>query len=51
MAPESDSEASIDVDLKTISSEGLVDLIQELKGSRHIGLRRRAQKELVEIVG
>ncbi|HET6466661.1 MAG TPA: hypothetical protein VFH55_13705 [Nitrospiria bacterium] len=47
MAPEDDSEADVDVNLDSMSPEGLVDLIQQLEGSRHIGLRKRAQKELV----
>ena len=48
MTPADDPETGIDVDLGSMSSEGLVDLIQQLEVSRHIGLRKRAQKELVD---
>jgi hypothetical protein len=49
MAAEQDDEAAgLDVDLKSLSPEGLVELIQQLEGSRHLGLRRRAQKELAD---
>lgn len=48
MVPEDDPGAGIDVDLGSMSSEGLVDLIQQLEGSRHVGLRKRAQKGLVD---
>jgi hypothetical protein len=49
MAAEQDDEKDgLDVDLKSLSSEGLVELIQQLEGSRHPGLRKRAQKELVQ---
>lgn len=48
MAPADDPEASIDVDLGSMSSEGLVDLIQKLEGSRHSSLQKRARKELVD---
>ena len=47
-AEQDDEEAGLDVDLKSLSSEGLVELIQQLEGSRHLGLRKRAQKELVD---
>ena len=45
---EHDEEAGLNVDLNSLSPEGLVDLIRQLEGSRHIGLRKRAQKELVD---
>ena len=41
-------ESGLDLDLKSLSPEGLVDLIQQLEGSRHLALRKRAQKELVD---
>jgi len=41
-------ESGLDVDLKSLSAEGLVELIQQLEGSRHHVLRKRAQKELVD---
>lgn len=47
-AEQDDQEPGLDVDLKSFSPEGLVDLIQQLEGSRHLGLRKRAQKELVD---
>ena len=47
MAEQNDEESGLDVDLKSLSPEGLVELIQQLEGSRHLGLRKRAQKELV----
>ena len=43
-----DEASGIDVDLNSLSPEGLVDLIQQLEESRHLGLRKRAQKELVD---
>jgi hypothetical protein len=49
MAAEQDDEKDgLNVDLKSLSPEGLVELIQRLEGSRHLGLRKRAQKELVD---
>ncbi|MBI3811453.1 MAG: hypothetical protein HY283_04520 [Nitrospirae bacterium] len=47
-AEQGDEKDGLDVDLKSLSSEGLVELIQQLEGSRHHGLRKRAQKELVD---
>ncbi|MBI3610204.1 MAG: hypothetical protein HY204_05830 [Nitrospirae bacterium] len=47
-AEQDDEESGLDVDLKSLSPEGLVELIQQLEGSRHRGLRKRAQKELVD---
>ncbi|MBI3995842.1 MAG: hypothetical protein HY349_07690 [Nitrospirae bacterium] len=45
MAVEQDDEKDgLDVDLKSLSPEGLVELIQQLEGSRHPGLRKRAQR-------
>ena len=43
-----DYELGLDVDLISISTEGLVVLIQQLEGGRHLGLRKRVQTELVE---
>lgn len=48
MAQDQDEDSGIDVDLDSLSPEGLVDLIQRLEGSRHLKLRRRVQKELVD---
>ena len=48
MAEQNVEESGLDVDLKSLSPEGLVELIQQLEGSRHLGLRKRAQKELVD---
>ncbi len=48
MVQEQDEASGIDVDLNSLSPEGLVDLIQQLEGSRHLELRKRAQKELVD---
>ena len=48
LVSEHEKESGLDVDLNSLSPEGLVDLIQRLEGSRHLGLRTRAQKELVE---
>jgi len=47
-AEETNEESGLDVDLKSLSPEGLVELIQQLEGSRHHVLRKRAQKELVD---
>ena len=43
-----DEESGLNADLFSLSPKGLVDLIQQLEGSRHLGLRKRAQKELVD---
>jgi hypothetical protein len=47
VAEQDEEESGLDVDLKLLSPEGLVELIQQLEESRHLGLRKRAQKELV----
>lgn len=38
----------INIDVKSLSHTGLVEIIQELKGSKYPELLRMAQKELVE---
>lgn len=43
-----DEGEGLDVDLNSLSPEGLVVLIQQLEGSRHLGLHKRAQTELVD---
>ena len=48
MPPAQDEESGLDIDLNSLSPEGLVALIQQLEGSHHLGLRKRAQKELVD---
>lgn len=45
---EHDEESGLDIVLTSLSPEGLVELIQQLEGSRHLRLRKRVQKELVE---
>jgi hypothetical protein len=47
MTSEDDPKTGVDVDLDSLSPQGLVSLIQQLEGSRHVRLRKRAQKELV----
>jgi hypothetical protein len=46
--PEHGEESGLDADLKSLSPESLVELIQLLEGSAHQRLRKKAQKELVE---
>ena len=40
-------DAEFDVDVTTLSPEGLVELIKQLEGSRYLQLRQKAQRELV----
>lgn len=42
------AEGEISIDVKSLSHTNLVEIIQELKGSKYQELLRKAQKELVE---
>lgn len=43
-----EGEDDISIDIKSLSHANLVEIIQELKGSKYPELLRKAQKELVE---
>ena len=47
MTGDDPKDKEFDVDVSTLSPEGLVDLIKQLEGSRYVKLRQKAQKELV----